>query len=219
MGALRPDIGNANYCSAGQLSPLLKDPNYRTVGVGTRIFLGGGVGYVYWQGTQHNPSVKRKSNGVPQAPAGTLGVMGDLKGMKAKYLRGTSFQGYGVSLVVGLGIPIPVLDEDVLRAAAVKDEDLWAQIVDYSEDYPNGKPSALGEVNYKQLKSGKITVKGKEVPTASLSSYPKAVEIAEELKQWIKDKKFFLTEYVQALPSADSGIAFKPLKDRPVKEG
>jgi len=218
MGTLRPDIGNANYCSAGQLSPLLKDPYYRTIGVGTRIFLGGGVGYVYWQGTQHNPSVKRKDNGVPQAPAGTLGVMGDLKGMKSKYLRGTSFQGYGVSLVVGLGIPIPVLDEDVLKSAAVKDEDLWAQIVDYSEDYPQGRPSNLGEVNYKQLKSGKITVKGKEVPTASLSSYPKAIEIAEELKQWIKDKKFFLTEYVQALPGADSGVSFKPLKERPVKE-
>jgi len=218
MGTLRPDIGNANYCSAGQLSPLLKDPNYRTIGVGTRIFLGGGVGYVYWQGTQHNPSVKRKDNGVPQAPAGTIGVMGDLKGMKSKYLRGTSFQGYGVSLVVGLGIPIPVLDEDVLKSAAVKDEDLWAQIVDYSEDYPQGRPSALGEVNYKQLKSGKIIVKGKEVPTASLSSYPKAIEIAEELKQWIKDKKFFLTEYVQSLPGADSGVSFKPLKERPVKE-
>ena len=219
MGTLRPDVGNANYCSAGQLSPLLKDPNYRTIGVGTRIFLGGGVGYVYWQGTQHNPSVKRKDNGVPQAPAGTLGVMGDLKGMKSKYLRGTSFQGYGVSLVIGLGIPIPMLDEDVLKSAAVKDEDLWAQIVDYSEDYPQGKPSNLGEVNYKQLKSGKITVKGKEVPTASLSSYPKAIEIAEELKAWIKDKKFFLTEYVQALPGADSGVSFKPLKERPVKEG
>jgi len=219
MGTLRPNIGNANYCSAGQLSPLLKDPNYRTIGIGTRIFLGGGVGYVYWQGTQHNPSVKRKDNGVPQGPAGTLGVMGDLKGMKSKYLRGTSFQGYGVSMVVGLGIPIPVLDEDVLRSAAVKDEDLWAQIADYGEDYPNCKASNLGEVNYKQLKSGKITVKGKDVPTASLSSYPKAVEIAEELKSWIKDKKFFLTEYVQALPGADAGITIKPLKDRPVKEG
>jgi uncharacterized protein (DUF39 family) len=218
MGTLKPNIGNANYCSAGQLSPLLKDPNYRTIGVGTRIFLGGGVGYVYWSGTQHNPMVKRKDNGVPQAPAGTIAVMGDLKGMKSKYLRGTSFQGYGVSLVVGLGIPIPVLDEDILKSAAVKDEDLWAQIVDYSEDYPNGKVGSLGEVNYKQLKSGHISVKGKEVPTASLSSYPKALEIAEELKGWIKDKKFLLTEYVQPLPGADSGISFKPLKERPVEE-
>lgn len=218
MGALKPNIANANYCSAGQLSPLLKDPYYKTIGVGTRIFLGGGVGYVYWHGTQHNPSVKRKENGVPQAPAGTLAVMGDLKQMTAKWLVGTSFQGYGVTVTLGLGIPIPVLDEDTLKYAAVKDEDLWTQIVDYSDDYPNGKVGSLGEVNYKQLKSGKISVKGKEVPTASLSSYSKACEIADELKKWITDKKFFLTEYVQALPGAESGYAFKPLKERPVKE-
>ncbi len=216
MGALKPNIGNANYCSAGQLSPLLKDPYYRTIGIGTRIFLGGGVGYVYWNGTQHNPSVKRKDNGIPQAPAGTLGVTGDLKQMKPEWLRGTSFQGYGTTLTVGMGIPIPVLSEEILKSAAVKDEDIWAQIVDYSEDYPQGKVGSLGEVNYKQLRSGKITVKGKETPTASLSSYAKAVEIAEELKKWIKEKKFFLTEYVQALPGADSGVSFKPLKERPV---
>ena len=218
MGALKPNIANANYCSAGQLSPLLKDPHYKTIGVGTRIFLGGGVGYVYWHGTQHNPSVKRKDNGVPQAPAGTLAVMGDLKQMSDRWLRGTSFQGYGVSLVVGMGIPIPVLDEDVLKRAALKDEDIWTQIVDYNEDYPQGKVGSLGEVNYKQLKSGKISVKGKEVPTSSLSSYSKAREIAEDLKKWIADKKFFLTEFVQGLPGADSGYSFKPLKERPVKE-
>ncbi|MDD5427921.1 MAG: homocysteine biosynthesis protein [Candidatus Omnitrophica bacterium] len=218
MGALKPKIGNANYCSAGQLSPLLKDPDYKTIGVGTRIFLGGGIGYVYWNGTQHNPGVKRKDNGVPQAPAGTLGLMGDLKQMKPEWLRGISFQGYGTTLTVGAGIPIPILNEDILKSAAVKDEDIWAQIVDYSEDYPQGKVGSLGEVNYKQLRSGKITVKGKEVPTASLSSYHKAVEIAEELKKWIKDKKFFLTEYVQALPDSSSGVVFKPLKERPVKE-
>jgi len=217
MGALKPSIGNANYCSAGQLSPLLKDPYYKTIGVGTRIFLGGGVGYVYWNGTQHNPSVKRKENGVPQAPAGTLAVMGDLKQMTDKWLVGTSFQGYGTTLTVGIGIPIPILDEEILKYAAVKDEELWAQVVDYSDDYPQGKVGSLGEVNYKQLRSGKITVKGKEVPTSSLSSYPRAVEIAEELKAWIKNKKFFLTEYVQSLPGAESGVTFKPIKERPVK--
>jgi uncharacterized protein (DUF39 family) len=142
--------------------------------------------------------------------------MGDLKQMSAKWLRGTSFLGYGASLFVGVGIPIPVLDEDILKYAAIKDEDLWTQIVDYSEDYPQGKGNSLGEVNYKQLKSGRITVKGKEVPTSSLSSYVKAVEIAEELKSRIKDGKFFLTEPVQTLPGADSGVVTKPLRERPV---
>lgn len=41
MGGLKANLGNANYCSAGQLSPLLNDPYYKTIGIGTRIFLGG----------------------------------------------------------------------------------------------------------------------------------------------------------------------------------
>ena len=215
MGILKPDIGNANYCSAGQLSPLLNDPYYKTIGIGTRLFLGGGQGYIAYHGTQHNPSVKRKPNGVPQAPAGTIAVIGDLKNMKPEWLRGISFEGYGVSLAVGLGIPIPILNEEILTYTAVKDEDIYAQIVDYSSDYPNGVASALGEVNYKQLKSGSIVVKGKTVPTSSLSSYPRARMIAEQLKDSILQRKFYLGEPVALLPSADSGLSFKPLKERP----
>jgi L-aspartate semialdehyde sulfurtransferase len=216
MGILKPDMGNANYCSAGQLSPLLNDPYYKTIGIGTRLFLGGGQGYIVWQGTQHNPNVKRRPNGVPQTPAGTIAVMGDLKKMKPEWLRGVSFEGYGVSLAVGLGIPIPILNEEILSYAAVRDEDIYTQIVDYSNDYPNGIANSLGEVNYKQLKSGSISVKGKEVPTASLSSYTKARAIAQELKKEISDGKFYLGEPVSLLPSTDSNISFKPLKERPI---
>lgn len=215
MGVLKPNLGNANYCSAGQLSPLLKDPDYKTIGVGTRIFLGGGIGYVSWHGTQHNPSVKRKPNGVPQAPAGTLAVIGDLKQMKAKWLIGASMLGYGVSLIVGIGVPIPVLNEEIIKCAATSDEDIYTQIVDYSRAYPQCIPGSLGEINYSQLKSGKIIVQGKEVPTGSLSSYSKAVEIAEELKSWIKKGNFTLTEPVTGLPDAKSGYTFKPMKDTP----
>ena len=60
-----------------------------------------------------------------------------------------------------------------------------------------------GEVSYAQLKSGTITVNGKDVPTAPLSSVPMAREIAETLKAWMKDKKFFLSKPAQLLPDAD----------------
>ena len=89
-------------------------------------------------------------------------------------------------------------------------------MVDYSRAYPDGHSEILGEVNYAQLKSGVITVQGKQVPTGSLSSYAKAREIAEILKDWIKKGKFFLTEPVQPLPSVDSGITFKWLRERPI---
>jgi uncharacterized protein (DUF39 family) len=218
MGALKPELGNANYCSAGQLSPLLNDPHYKTLGIGTRIFLGGGIGYVAWQGTQHNPTVKRKPNGVPEAPAGTLALLGDLKGMTANWLVGASFRGYGVTLTVGVGIPIPILDETICKYTAVRDEDISAKIVDYSNAYPNCIPETLGEANYKQLKSGKITINSKEVPTAPLSSYPRAREIASILKDWIEKGEFFLSEPVAPVPGAESGLTFKPLKERPVEE-
>ena len=218
MGVLQPKLGNANYCNAGQLSPLLNDPFYKTIGVGTRIFLGGGVGYVVGNGTQHNPGVPRTERGVPKMTAGTLAVTGDLKMMSPKWLRGTSFTGYGATLTVGIGVPIPILYEEILRYTLVRDEEIWAQVVDYSDAYPQFIPGSLGEVNYKQLKSGKITVKGKEIPTAGLSSYLKAREIAQILKEWIEAGKFLLTKSVENLPSVDSGITFKPLKERPIKK-
>jgi len=216
MGVLKPKLGNANYCSAGQLSPLFKDPYYKTIGIGTKIFLGGGTGYVAWQGTQHNPTVKRKDNGIPQAPAGTLAVIGDLKQMKPEWLIGTSMLGYGATLTVGIGVPIPILDEEILKYTAIKDEEIYTQIVDYSISYPQMIPESLGEVNYAQLKSGKIVVQGKEVPTGNLSSYSKAREIAEELKSRIKKGDFLLTEPVAPIPGVESGYTFKALKERPI---
>lgn len=215
MGVLQPKLGNATYCSAGQLSPLLNDPFYMTIGIGTKIFLGGGIGYVVWHGTQHNPTVPRTEKGVPKTPAGTIAVLGDLKQMNREYLRGVSMVGYGVTLSVGIGIPIPILNEEICRFTAVKDEEIFTQVVDYSEGYPQGKVESLAEVNYAQLKSGKITVMGKEVPTGGLSSYKKAREIAQVLKEWILKGEFLLTEPVKLLPSVDSGISFKPLKERP----
>jgi len=217
MGILQPNLGNANYCSAGQLSPLFNDPYYKTIGVGTRIFLGGGVGYVVWQGTQHNPTAPRTEKGVPRSGAGTMAVLGDLKQMSPEWLKGTSMTGYGVTLSVGIGVPIPILNEEILSYTAVKDEEILAQIVDYSEAYPQRKSGSLGEVSYAQLKSGRITVQGKEVPTGSLSSYAKARKIASLLKDWIKKGEFLLAEPVELLPSVESGISFKPLKERPIK--
>ncbi|RKY52277.1 MAG: hypothetical protein DRP89_07945 [Candidatus Neomarinimicrobiota bacterium] len=217
MGVLKPKLGNANYCSAGQLSPLLNDPLYKTIGLGTKIFLGGGIGYVVWQGTQHNPNVQRKENSVPSVPAGTLAVIGDLKQMKPEWLVGTSMLGYGATLTVGIGIPIPILNEEMAKFTSVRDSEIFAPIVDYSEAYPERKSETLGEVSYAELKSGKISIKGRDVPTGSLSSYSKALEIAETLKLWIGEGNFLLTEPVAPLPGPESKIVLKSLKERPIK--
>jgi L-aspartate semialdehyde sulfurtransferase len=214
MGILKPGVGNANYCSAGQLSPLLNDPLYKTTGIGTRIFLGGAIGYVAWQGTQFNPNVPRTPGGVPKRAAGTLAVIGDLKQMAPRYLMGVSMLGYGVTLAVGIGVPIPVLSEEILRYTLVTDEDILAPVVDYATSYPNRESDVLAEVSYADLKSGHISIQGKDVPTASLSSYPRAKEIAETLKSWILKGEFLLTEAVAPLPGVEAGISLKPLNER-----
>jgi len=199
MGPLLPDLRNAAYSSAGQLSPLLNDPEFRTIGVGTRVFLGGGTGYVSFRGTQHDPSPDRTSGGVPTIGAGTLALTGDLRGMSSEYLKGVSIKGYGVSLAVGVGIAIPVLDEDMAFHTGVSDADIPAPIVDYSSDYPNQSGRILGRSSYRELRSGEIEVNGKRVRTVSLSSYSKARKIALELRKRIQIGSFKLNKPVAPL--------------------
>ncbi len=202
MGILKPNVGNANYATSGQLSPLFNDPYYLTLGMGVRIFLGGGEGYIIGPGTQHNPHVKRGDNGVPFSPAGTLMVMGDLKKMDPKWIVGVSMLGYGCSIAMGLGVPIPILNEGMARFTSISDEEIITQIIDYGVDYPKGEATSLGSVSYAELKSGTIRFNGQDIPTAPLSSYVKALEIARILKGWIEKGEFLLTEAQQMLPTA-----------------
>ncbi len=214
MGVLKPKMGNAAYSTSGQLSPLFNDPHYRTTGIGTRIFLGGGIGYVAWNGTQHHPNVQRGENGVPMVTAGTLSLIGDLKQMDPNWLVGLSYLGYGPTLAVGVGIPIPILDEEMLRYTAVEDKDIFLPVVDYHQGYPYGNHTDLGFVSFRDLKSGRVNIQGKEVVTTPQSSYPRARQIAAILKAWIQAEKFELTQPVASLPGADSPIDFKSLPDR-----
>jgi len=211
LGILQPKMGNANYSSAGQLSPLLNDPYLRTIGIGTRIFLGGGTGYVFWEGTQHNPTAERGENGVPLEGASTLSLTGDMKAMSSRYIRGVSMLGYGVSLAVGIGIPIPIIDEEMMRFVSVSDGELFAPVIDYSKVYPNREDGVIARVSYGELKSGVVTIRRKKVVTASLSSYFMAREIAETLRGWIRKGSFLITEKVASLPGVESGQTFKPM--------
>ena len=202
MGVLRPRMANATYSSAGELSPLLNDPYYWTLGTGTKIFLGGAVGVISWAGTQHAPATARSARGVTRGGAGTLMVTGNLKEMDAKYLRGASLVGYGTSLMVGLGVPIPVLNEELAWFTSVSNRDITCPVVDYGRDYPQAEGGPLGEVTYADLQAGAIEVRGKSLPTSPLSSVPRAREIAGHLKEWIGSGRFTLGEPQVLLPTA-----------------
>lgn len=168
MGQLEPHRANANYCSAGQLSPLLNDPLYETIGIGTRIWLAGAQGHVYAEGTQHAGDCARTTDGVPTEGGGTLALTGDMKEMRPEFMRGASLRGYGVSLAVGVGIPVPILNAKILKQTCVRDRDILAPVIDYSRDYPARNGRVLTHVSYEQLRSGEIDVDGASVRVGSL---------------------------------------------------
>lgn len=195
MGTLLPNCGNVTYCTAGCLSPMLNDPEYRTIGIGTRVFIGGAQGYVAWEGTQHNPDQVRGENGVPISQSGTLALIGDIKQMSTKFIKAAIFQNYGVTMFVGVGIPIPILDEDMIMKTAVKDSEIFTNIVDKS-----GREGVIRSVSYAELRSGTVEIKGKKVQTSPLSSLKIAREIAAILKEQVQKGEFILTQPVAGLP-------------------
>jgi uncharacterized protein (DUF39 family) len=199
LGVLQPQLGNAVYSNPGAISPLLNDPDLQAIGIGTRIFLGGGIGYIAWEGTQHFPLQKRLPNRTPIGPAATLALIGDAKQMDCRWVRGCYFKSYGPSLMLGVGIPLPVLDEAVVARCAVRDQDLVAPIVDFS--IPRRVRPTFGLVSYAQLKSGRIAIEGKPVRVAPLASLFLSRQVAVELKQWIEAGKFTLTEAVAPIPN------------------
>lgn len=197
LGTLLPNCGNVSYSTSGQLSPLLNDPNYRTIGIGTRVFIGGAQGYVAWEGTQHNPGQKRGENGVPMGGAGTLALIGDIKQMDTRFVRAAIYEKYGISLFVGVGIPIPILDEEMLIQTAVKDKDIFTNIYDYS--VPSRSRPIIRTVSYEELRNGFVELNGRKVHTAPMSSLKKAREIAELLKQQIINGEFLVSQPVASL--------------------
>ncbi|MBO3460771.1 homocysteine biosynthesis protein [Aetokthonos hydrillicola Thurmond2011] len=198
LGPLQPRLGNAVYSNPGAISPLLNDPDLQLVGIGTKIFLGGGIGYVAWEGTQHFPLQKRLPNRTPIGPAATLALIGDAKQMDSRWVRGCYFKSYGPSLMLGVGVPLPVLEEEVVARCAIQDKDLVAPIVDFS--IPRRVRPTFGLVSYAQLKSRRITIEGKTVRVAPLASMFLSRQVALLLKEWIESGKFTLTEPVAQIP-------------------
>jgi len=194
LGPLQPRLANAVYSNPGAISPLLNDPDLKLIGIGTQIFLGGGIGYISWEGTQHFPLQKRLPNRTPVGPAATLALIGDAKQMNPKWVRGCYFKNYGPSLMLGVGVPLPVLNEEVVKCCAIADGDIVAPVVDFS--IPRRVRPTFGLVSYAQLKTGRIKIEGKSVKVAPLASIFLSRQVALELKQWILRGEFTLTQPV-----------------------
>ena len=193
MGRLNANVGNASYSSAGELSPLLNDPKMRTIGVGSRVFLAGARGYVSWQGTQYDNQREENEYGIPMVQSATLALIGDMKKMDARFVKPLVLKKYGVSLFVGVGIPIPVLDEEIAGNVSIGNENIDTYVRDYSMV---GHP-VVCKTNYAELFSGEITLQGQKVKTFTFSNLEKAREIAEILKSNLQEGLFQITEPVE----------------------
>lgn len=199
LGPLQPQLGNAVYSNPGAISPLLNDPDLDIVGIGSKVFLGGGIGYIAWEGTQHFPLQKRlPNNNTPIGPAATVALIGDAKQMSSDWVRGCYFKNYGPSLMLGVGIALPVLTEKVIHNCAVIDKEVVAPVIDFS--IPRRVRPTFGLVSYEQLQKGHVTIDGKSVRVAPLASKHRSLQVAKELKNWITTGKFTLTEPVASLP-------------------
>ena len=133
--------------------------------------------------------------------------------MSTRYLRAATFNKYGPSIYLGIGIPIPVLNERIALNTAVRDEDIQTSVVDYGiqrRDRPTVKT-----VSYADLKSGLVDVNGKEVATSPLSSFFMAREVAEELRREIMRGEFLLTEAVSPLPTVGRAGPMKQTREFP----
>ncbi len=171
MGTLLPRYGNIHYSGAGVLSPISNDPNFEYIGIGTRIFLAGAQGYIIGSGTQHNP----------QNDFSTLMVTGDMKKMSNRYLRAATFHKYGPSLYLGIGIPIPILNEKIAKSTAVRDRDILYQIVDYGIQRRDRPSVKSGQLRGSEVGNDRDS-KEKRSPRSSLSSYHMAEEVANRLE-------------------------------------
>jgi len=211
MGTLLPNLRNATYSTSGELSPLLNDPEFRTIGIGTRIFLGGAQGFVVWPGTQFHTTRPKNELGLPVTNAATIAVIGDLKTMSTEYIQAAYFEKYGVSMFVGIGIPIPVLDADMAKRVSVNNSQIETSVLDYGTV---GMPK-MGQVNYEDLRSGTIQIDGRKIRTAPVSSLAKARKIAQELKEWLQKGEFEISKPVQLFPQNTS---LKQLKETEVED-
>lgn len=197
MGTLISKLENSTYNSSSYLNPLINDPFCRTIGVGTKIWVGGGAGYVTGHGSNHNPRQKRNEYGIPIGPSITLSVIADISLMKPKWVRGGYLKSFGPVIYIGIGFPIPILNEEIASNITISDDKIHTTIVDFS--IPRRAKPTFGQCTYQELRSTTVVINKKPTLAAPLSSMAYAVEICNLLKEEILEKRFFLTDLVEPI--------------------
>ena len=209
MGTLIGKLENSTFNSSSFLNPLVNDPLCKTIGTGTRAWVAGSIGYVIGHGSNHNPLQKRNNYGVPIGPGVTLSLIADVLSMKSKWVRGGNIKSFGPVLYTGVGIPIPVLDEEIADSLSITDDKIATTIVDFS--IPRRTKPTFGQCTYSELRTSTVSINGKPTLAAPLSSMAWAIEICGLMKESILHKEFFLSEPICPL---DMKLEVKKLDSR-----
>ena len=117
------DLKELTFCGCGELNPLEKDPNLKTIGVGSRVLINGAQGYVTGPGTR---SSKEKPN---------LAGFADMHQMDPTYMGGFN-TAQGPDIITTWAVAIPVLDADILKSILKTDEDISLNVVDLRNRVP-----------------------------------------------------------------------------------
>jgi putative methanogenesis marker 16 metalloprotein len=129
---LRGGLSEASVCGCGEINPLQNDPELKTMGMGTRILVNGGIGYIVGSGTR---SSAKKPN---------ISIVADMKGMDPRFMGGFKTSA-GPECLTSIAIPIPVLNHDVLENLKVLDEDIPLPVAEIHSREP------FAEATYAQV--------------------------------------------------------------------
>ena len=194
MGTLIGKLENSTYNSSSFLNPLINDPYADLIGIGTKIWIAGSNGVITGHGSNHNPLQKRNEHGIPIGPGITLSAIANIESMHSKWVRGGYIKSYGPVLYIGIGVPIPVLNEEIAKHISISDENIYSTIVDFS--IPRRTKPIFGQCSYNELRTSTVMINKKPTLSAPLSSIAMAIEICNELKNTILKKDFLLSEKI-----------------------
>ncbi len=134
-----PNYGGVTFSGCGHLNPVQNDPELRTIGVGTRLLFNGAEGFVFSTGTRCSPKYPN------------LMTVADMKGMDPD-LMGGFLTAAGPECLASYAVPIPILDDSMLRHIMTKDEDIPLSVGDIRDRHK------IGQVDYGQVWSGRDEV-------------------------------------------------------------
>ncbi|HEC56627.1 MAG TPA: methanogenesis marker 16 metalloprotein [Candidatus Syntrophoarchaeum butanivorans] len=111
------------FTGCGEINPIENDPTLRTIRVGTKILVNEAIGYVMGTGTRSTPE---KPN---------LSVFAEMYKMNPEYMGGF-LTSEGPEVINSIAVPIPVIDEKILRDVMVTDEQVELPVAEIHDRIP-----------------------------------------------------------------------------------